>query len=163
MFQDNQEKTIHKQTQSNKWWNGYEGQDVVVLDDIRADFAKYHELLTLLDKYPHKVEIKGGYMQFNSPRIYITSPHTPREMYKGKEDLTQLMRRIDQLIIYKASHKIIIEPRKEFEENKTENQYTEHKMTYKQYQDIEQQLNQQAENALEPDEYYSNYKDESLY
>ena len=163
VFQDNENKTIHKQTQSNKWWNGYEGQDVVVLDDIRADFAKYHELLTLLDRYPHKVEIKGGYMEFNSSRLYITSPYTPREMYKGKEDLTQLMRRIDQLIIYKASHKIIIEPKKEFEENKTQDQYTEHKMTYQQYTDIEQQLNQQAQNALEPEEYYSNYKDDNLY
>jgi hypothetical protein len=111
VFQDNQDKTIHKQSQSNKWWNGYEGQDVVVLDDIRADFAKYHELLTLLDKYPHRVEIKGGYMNFNSPRIYITSPYEPAEMYKGKEDLTQLMRRIDTLIVYKgdreAEHRIL--------------------------------------------------------
>ena len=118
VFQDNQGKEIHKQSQSNKWWNGYEGQEVVVLDDIRADFAKYHELLTLLDKYPHRVEIKGGYMNFNSPRIYITSPYTPQEMYKGKEDLTQLMRRIDTLIIYKGNKDIEINPRKEFEDNK---------------------------------------------
>lgn len=155
VFQSNTGKTIHKQTQSNKWWNGYEGQDVVILDDIRADFAKYHELLTLLDKYPHRVEIKGGYMQFNSPRIYITSPHTPNEMYKGKEDITQLMRRIDQLIIYKDKHKVIINPRKEFEEHKPKAYETIH-TTWKQYQDYQQQLKEQEENT-EPDEYYSNY------
>lgn len=143
-FQSNQDKTIHKQTQSNKWWDGYEGQDVVILDDIRADFAKYHELLTLLDRYPHKVEIKGGYMEFNSPRIYITSPYEPNEMYKGKEDLTQLLRRIDTLIIYKNGKKIIINPRKEFEESKAQ-EHEEIEMTYQQYQSIKEELNQTHE------------------
>ena len=129
VFQDNPGKTIHKQTQSNKWWNGYEGQDVVILDDIRADFAKYHELLTLLDKYPHRVEIKGGYMRFNTPRIYITSPYTPNEMYKGKEDITQLLRRIDIVKIYEDNKIIITNPRKEFEDNKQTIERKQIKMT----------------------------------
>jgi hypothetical protein len=152
-FQDNQEKTIHKQTQSNKWWNGYEGQDVVILDDIRADFAKYHELLTLLDKYPHKVEIKGGYMEFNSPRIYITSPYLPAEMYKGKEDITQLMRRIDTILHYDDGNIWEMQPRKEFEDNKQEKQYKKHLVSIQQHKDIQENKHYQEEH----DEYYSNY------
>ena len=36
-----------------KWWEGYDGHEVVLLDDIRKDFCKFHELLTLLDIYPY--------------------------------------------------------------------------------------------------------------
>ena len=96
-------------------------------------------------------------MNFNSPRIYITSPYEPAEMYKGKEDLTQLMRRIDTLIVYKGDKEVEIEPRKEFEENKQTTQRKKYKMTYKEYQSIKEELINQEE-----DEYYTNY-DQDLY
>lgn len=97
IYTDHDANDIHKQTSSNKFWCGYENQPVVILDDIRADFAKFHELLTLLDKYPHKVEVKCSHRKFNSSTIYITSPYSPEEMYANKtsEALEQLYRRID--------------------------------------------------------------------
>lgn len=97
IYKDHDANDIHKQTSSNKFWCGYENQPVVILDDIRADFAKFHELLTLLDKYPHKVEVKCSHRKFNSSTIYITSPYSPEEMYANKtsEALEQLYRRID--------------------------------------------------------------------
>lgn len=81
-----------------RWWDGYEQQPAVILDDFRADFCKFHTLLRILDKYPYTVEIKGGHRRLNSPRIYITSCHPPERIYNTREDIDQLLRRIDKVV-----------------------------------------------------------------
>lgn len=79
---------------SYKWWNGYYQQKVLLIDDMRKDYAKFHILLKLLDRYPHTVEIKGGTTEINSPIIIITTPYHPLDMYETREDIQQLIRRI---------------------------------------------------------------------
>ena len=78
-----------------KWWDGYEGQEAVLFDDFRKDFCTFHELLRILDRYPYRVEVKGGSREFNAKRIYITSCHAPEAVYETREDIAQLLRRID--------------------------------------------------------------------
>jgi len=56
----------------SNWWDGYHGQPCVILEDFRGEIS-LAAMLRLADKYPMRVPIKGGYMQFNSKRIYITS------------------------------------------------------------------------------------------
>lgn len=80
-----------------KWWEGYDGHQVVILDDIRKDYCKFHELLTLLDIYPIRIECKGGSRQLRAKKIYITTPIPLVEMWRynrSDEDLYQLERRI---------------------------------------------------------------------
>jgi hypothetical protein len=79
---------------SFKWWEGYDGHSVVLLDDIRKDFCKFHELLNLLDIYPYRVECKGSSRQLRAKKIYITTPIPLVDMYECREDLYQLERRI---------------------------------------------------------------------
>ena len=79
---------------SFKWWEGYDGHKVVLLDDIRRDFCKFHELLNLLDIYPYRVECKGGSRQLRAKKIYITTPEPLVDMYACREDIYQLQRRI---------------------------------------------------------------------
>ena len=85
---------------SYKWWEGYDGHKVVLIDDIRRDYCKFHELLKLLDIYPFRVETKGGSRQVQFNTIYITAPYSPTEMWENRcdEDLLQLTRRITQTI-----------------------------------------------------------------
>lgn len=90
-----------KDMSNGKWWDGYNQQNCVVFDDMRKDTFKFHELLRILDRYPLKVEYKGGSMEFNSPKIIITSCFHPSVLYETREDLTQLLRRIDQVIEFK--------------------------------------------------------------
>lgn len=77
-----------------KWWEGYDGHKVVLLDDLRKDFCKFHELLTLIDIYPYKVECKGGSRQIQATTFYITCCHPPEKVYQTEEDVQQLVRRL---------------------------------------------------------------------
>lgn len=82
-----------------RWWQGYRGEDIVILDDFRKDFCKFHELLRILDKYPYKVEVKGSHRELNSKMIIITTIEPPLVMYADQgERLDQLTRRITKII-----------------------------------------------------------------
>lgn len=89
-----------KDMSDGKWWDGYNGQEVVVFDDMRRDTFKFHELLRLFDRYPLRVQIKGGSTEFNSRKIIVTSSNPPELVYesRGDEDIAQLMRRIELVI-----------------------------------------------------------------
>lgn len=81
-----------------KWWDGYDAHEDVIIDDFRADFCTFHELLRILDRYPYMVEIKGGSRQLLAKRIYITSCYPPDNVYHTREDIGQLLRRITNIV-----------------------------------------------------------------
>ena len=86
---------------SFKWWDGYDGQKAVLLDDLRPDWCKPAELLRLLDPYrfQYRVEIKGSSKPLLATDIYITCPWHPDDFWKDSpEDPNQLLRRIDELL-----------------------------------------------------------------
>jgi hypothetical protein len=84
----------------NKWWDGYEQQDVVIIDDYRRDFSTFASLLRLMDRYPMTVEAKGSTVNFASKVLIITTPKSPSETWEGRteEQLGQLMRRIEHVV-----------------------------------------------------------------
>lgn len=84
---------------TNRWWDGYENHEAVIIDDYRTDFCKFNELLRLMDRYPFQVEVKCGTREFLCRRLYITTPKAPRETWnlRSDEDLGQLVRRIHQI------------------------------------------------------------------
>lgn len=80
---------------SHKWWDGYRGQDTVLVDDIRTGWCRYEELLRLTDRYPFRVEVKGGSCEVQFRRIIFTCPFSPTELFGAcGEDIGQLLRRI---------------------------------------------------------------------
>jgi len=81
-----------------RWWQSYDMEPCVLFDDFRGDFCKYHELLRILDRYHCIVENKGGSVSLqNVMVIYITSCFHPRHVYDTREDIEQLIRRIDAI------------------------------------------------------------------
>jgi len=64
----------------SNWWDGYCGQDAVVLDEFYG-WIPYDQLLRLTDRYPLNVEIKGGSINFNSKYIIITTNKNPMSWY----------------------------------------------------------------------------------
>lgn len=85
---------------TGKWWEGYDGHENVLIDDMRKDFMKFHELLRLLDRYAMKVETKGGSRQFLAKTIVITSCYHPEFLFETREDIQQMLRRIDVIEEY---------------------------------------------------------------
>lgn len=81
-----------------KWFDGYDAHDVVLFDDFRSDGVSLPWMLRLLDRYPVRVPIKGGYRAFKPKVIYITCPRPPQECFlESGEDVDQLLRRITNI------------------------------------------------------------------
>lgn len=88
---------------STKWWEGYDGHKEVVIDDYRGDWWSLTYLLRLLDRYPVRVECKGGSRQFLAENIIITSCVPPDYCFRTTdEDMGQLLRRIDFVVPIEA-------------------------------------------------------------
>lgn len=84
-----------------KWWDGYMGQEAILIDDFREGQIPFTDLLKLLDRYPCKVQVKGGFRDVCSLRMYITCPLAPKYEFleTHNEDLQQLIRRIDRVTL----------------------------------------------------------------
>jgi hypothetical protein len=80
-----------------KWFDGYNGQSAVLIDDFRGNFCSFHSLLRYLDRYPMRVPIKGGFVNWKPKRIYITSSRHPSNIYNVDEDVNQLLRRLTRI------------------------------------------------------------------
>lgn len=89
---------VYTTLEDGKFWEGYDGHECVLIDDFRKDFCKFHVLLRLLDRYEYRVEVKGSSRQLRARKIAITCPFHPRMVYETREDVGQLIRRIDQIL-----------------------------------------------------------------
>lgn len=74
------------------WWNGYEYQQCILIDDFNGRWD-FQDLLKLLDRYPYQGQYKGGYVHIDSPIIIITCEFPPSHFW-GNTDLEQILRRI---------------------------------------------------------------------
>jgi hypothetical protein len=79
-----------------KWWDGYLGQANVVIDEFRGTIDIAH-LLRWLDRYPVRVENKGGSVSLSATRFWFTSNLDPRLWYPDvdSETVDALVRRIE--------------------------------------------------------------------
>lgn len=79
----------------SKFWCGYVGQKHVVIDEFRGGIDIAH-MLRWLDRYPARVEVKGGSFPLCAEKFWITSNIHPRDWYPELDDLTKdaLLRRL---------------------------------------------------------------------
>lgn len=85
---------------SASWWDGYENQEVVIVDEFYG-WMKYDYLLRLTDRYPMIVEFKGGQVQFTSKLIIFTSNKEPIQWYPN-QDLSPFNRRME--MVWEKNH-----------------------------------------------------------
>ena len=78
-----------------QWWNGYEQQETIIIDDFDGRWP-FRDLLRLLDRYPYQGQTKGGYVKINSNNIIITCEFPPDKFWEGNT-LNQITRRIDKI------------------------------------------------------------------
>jgi len=82
-----------------QWFDGYDGQRIVIVDDFRSKGTAFNFLLRLCDRYPISVPFKGGFVNWNPDVIIFTTPHCIRNTFAERlehrpEDVRQLERRV---------------------------------------------------------------------
>lgn len=80
--------------------DGYEGQDVLILDDLRGSSMKFQDLLKLIDNYQENSEVAARYHNkfLECQYIFITTTQDINSFYNNlfsdcNEDIIQLKRR----------------------------------------------------------------------
>jgi hypothetical protein len=68
----------------SKWWDGLDYNEPVIIDDYDGAFG-WTDILTLFDRYPKKVQVKGGFVQFRPPVVIVTSNTHPRDWYTKRD------------------------------------------------------------------------------
>lgn len=83
------------------WWDGYMGDEAVVFDDFYG-WIMFDELLRVCDRYPLRVPVKGGFVEFVARVVYFTSNKPPEEWYDKeniKGNIEAFFRRINEYLV----------------------------------------------------------------
>lgn len=91
---------IEPDNEGNLWFDGYEGEKTLVIDDFYGNI-KYSFLLRLLEGHSQRLSVKGGFVYKNWNKVLITSNQHPAKWYSHFGITPALMRRINRCIHYK--------------------------------------------------------------
>ncbi len=80
-----------------KWWDGYDGEDILVIDEYDNQ-VPITELLSILDGYQLRLEIKGSFTYANWTKVIITSNYKKLHKKAKKLHRLALKRRITNTI-----------------------------------------------------------------
>jgi hypothetical protein len=69
---------------SGCYWDGYEAHETVAVEECYGNRFSHGHLLQLLDRYPMQVPVHGGFTEFSSRRIILTSNAHPAEWYDAQ-------------------------------------------------------------------------------
>lgn len=101
---------LYKKNPMNKWFNGYRGQENILIDEFfGAKSIGLNHLLVWLDQYACSVETKGGEVPFAGKRIWITSNLHPYEWYPDvhEEQKKALLRRMKVYKVVRQGNQVV--------------------------------------------------------
>lgn len=85
-------RALYRQNGSS-WWDGYDGQPLVIIDDF-AETANFRDTLRILDVYNTLVPTKGSHAWLKAEKIWITASYHPSKIDNGG----QIERRCELII-----------------------------------------------------------------
>jgi len=78
----------------NKWFDGYLGQDVMLMDDFdKVGSHLGHYLKIWADNYSFTAEVKGSSIQPTYTKFFITSNYLPKDIFGEDESLVEAIER----------------------------------------------------------------------
>lgn len=74
--------TAYPKSSKTKWWDGYQGQAVVIMDDLTVESVKHlwEHLMKWCDHHPTILENKGGALPNNFLKFIVTSNYSLDEV-----------------------------------------------------------------------------------
>lgn len=84
----------------NKWWDDYDFESDVLIDDLHPDSAKYivTHLKRWADRYPFRAEVKGSTIFIRPRRIIVTTQYTMEELFPHQPDIDAIIRRFSDFV-----------------------------------------------------------------
>lgn len=85
----------------NKWWDGYQYEPVVIIDDLDPTHEQWIQafLKDWADHHKFRCEIKGTAAVIRPTRIVVTSQYRIRDIFKDPESVAALERRFQERYI----------------------------------------------------------------
>lgn len=89
----------------NKWWDGYEHEEVVLLDDFsKSNTMTGDALKNWADHYPFRAESKGSSMVIRPKTIIVTSNYEIEELWPEDAVLVAALKRRFQVVRFYAEY-----------------------------------------------------------
>lgn len=83
-FDQGKSWTMPVQTKNSPvWFDGYQGERTLIIEDFDAETIPYRTLLRLLDEGPLQVKISGSYVPAEWNHVVITANDPPQDWYKA--------------------------------------------------------------------------------
>ena len=76
----NSSTSLYKKPVNSKWYDKYDGETTLLLDEF-SGWIQWNELLTIIDKYPVHVEMKGSIVRAKWTKVIITCNRHPALWY----------------------------------------------------------------------------------
>nr|WAE42789.1 MAG: replication associated protein [Cressdnaviricota sp.] len=106
----NSSQDLYIKNASNHWWNGYTGEKDVLIDEVAyGHIPALRVILALANSISYQGETKGGMVQVQCTRLFLTSNSTPENWWPCT-DLRPFYRRVKKLLWFtRTPEKIIVE------------------------------------------------------
>lgn len=87
---------------NNIWWDGYDGQESVIIEELGPKQIGAHHIKKWADHYPFSAESKGSSVLIRPKILVVTSNYSVQDIYEDPHDLDAIKRRFPRIIHYPA-------------------------------------------------------------
>lgn len=90
-----------KLEEMGNWWDGYEGESTIIIDDLNELWIKHSTLLGMMEGHFAQVQVKGGMKVAKWTRMILTTNLNLSEDQEGRGSLRSLMGQVQFNAFYR--------------------------------------------------------------